>query len=245
MANDFSKVEACKTWWRFENNLNDSKGNNDLTNVNSLAFDQTIVLEGAYSILPTGTEYAKITDADMDADNPLKSTVGGTFTCLGRFVMGTAHERQILGDYNGSKYGFDVFVTGGRCRAQVGYNAGANVTTVGHSTLLSDGTKYAFGFSYAEDDKGMRLRIWNLDTGAAVGSDATVTLGASRYASDADLQICARNGSYLWRDQLDEITILNEEYTVEQMDAYFQGNVVGSAGGISPLGLNPFTFRIK
>ena len=75
MANDFSADSRVKALWRFENNLNDARGGNHLTDVNTVGFTSADKKEGGYAadFEKDNAEYGYRNDNDLDGGFPLKS----------------------------------------------------------------------------------------------------------------------------------------------------------------------------
>lgn len=244
-GNDFTGDASVKSVWRYENNLTDSVGNNDLTGANSPAYDSTNPIEGSYSIdFEAGSsQRAYIADASLDAGFPLKSDATPTdFTLLQKFKLESLpadNARMMLiakYDYPNDKRTCYVAVenksgTGTTLATfAIGYNSGVDNIQVFHDSALSAGVNYGIGFTYHIATDIYRLRMFNLDTGVAVGTDKTGDLSATVAGgfdlNDSPLEIGSFGGGtlYFFDGLNDETVITDRSWTVEEIDAYFTGD---------------------
>jgi hypothetical protein len=132
MANNFSDSH-CKALWRFENNLLDSKGANNLTGVATPAFTTT-VKEGTYALDNTTSTCAYINDSDLDAGFPLKSgDTAKNFTVCGwvRFDGNDAYRGIFTKwDWSGYKRCFETQRDWGTLKVNLGYSDGTQYTNI-------------------------------------------------------------------------------------------------------------------
>ena len=168
MANNFSDDSNCVAVYRFENDVTDSKGNNDLTN-SGVSFDSTRK-EGSYAGAFTASQfdYAEITNADLDSGFPGKN--GESFTSLSIAIWvrlqtnalyqaicgiwnGTAALRGWVVRFNPSTHSFSFLK---------GYNAGASYEQFDHGWgSVATGVWYHLQISYLEATKTLLFGVWD------------------------------------------------------------------------------------
>ena len=167
MANDFSGDSNCVALYRFENDVTDSKGNNDLTN-SGVSFSAT-AKEGSYSgnFEASEADYAEISNANLDSGFPGKS--GESFIALSNAVwvrLESSADEVICGVWNATAnarcWAVKYEVTGTFFQFFKGYNAGASYEQLDHGyTSVALATWYHLQISYLESSKALLFGVWD------------------------------------------------------------------------------------
>jgi hypothetical protein len=223
-GNIFSGNANVEAVYRFENNLQDSQGTNHLTGVNSPGYEADNPLEGFYSLslASASQQYAYINHVNLDYTFP------STFTILLRFMYKTSSVLQ----YFFTKYdvgenqrtigiGLGYFTGDRRVAVYHGYNSGVSYENISHDSVLTVGVNYAVAYSYDNSTKAYRIRVWNMDTGAVVGTDKTGNHTNTISLTESPVRIGARDGASYFNGDIDEVVIAAEVWSTGDMDAYF------------------------
>jgi len=232
MANDFSGDANCVALWRFENDLLDSTGGNDLTVEDSSYFESTLIKEGSYSNRYYGwQEVTAIADASLDAGFPFKD--GDTnlkmSVCFWARIWGAGASLSV-----GSHYYYvskmssagGSWAIGYEC---TGYDAGeigqinfywwdgeaiqsVNLTTV---TIRED---QWYHISVTYDDQSYRIRVYDVTadavyetTGMTADPIAASTTGFSLTGLTADEGLLAC--------YMDELVVFKDVLTADEIDS--------------------------
>ena len=231
-ANDFSGDDNCKAYFRLESGavpfLADSKGTNTLTN-SGMAEDTTDYKEGACSCYANAlTDILYRSDADLDAGFPFKSgdstkilSVCGWFRASS---FPASANRNIVNKYSASTGGRSWSVgasksTTWRVALSVGYNSGNSAETILHGSEITTGVWYHFGVTYNDADKSYRIRVWDDNAGAILGSDATGNSTNNMYAGTGLFSIGRPgSGNVCLGGEKDEIVVFNDVLTAGEID---------------------------
>jgi hypothetical protein len=237
MANDFSGDPNCVALWKFDNNANDAKGGNHLTAVNTPTYDSSNKKEGTHSAdcEKDSIQYFTIADGSLDAGFPGKSgtseqsfsiclwvkpeTVSGTSQGLVNKYVSASNERS-----------FNAYLrTDSKVEFTIGYNGGASYTSLTFGTVLSAGKWYHIGVVYDASTNGMKIRIWDDNAGALLGSNASGTAGGDMSPDTADLEIgrYGENDSYAYDGKIDEIAFFKDVLTDNEIDQIRAGTYSG------------------
>jgi hypothetical protein len=250
-ANDFTNDPNAKALWIFENDALDSIGGNDW-NVDdgSPQFDSGTFKEGAYSVDMLGktdNDSYIMSDAggDLDADFPLKngdtnkkisicmwaqlqSTPAGSGTRdVGLYLKGGGTTRSIRTtmEYTSDSTNFSL---------SIGYNSGSNWETVQHASSITNaallGNWYHVGWTYQDSDKTYRIRIWDDNAGAILGSDLTGTMSNSINVENGAVKLNeiisgSSNGDVFY----DELVLFDDILTADEIDSIRAG-IFGATG---------------
>lgn len=233
MVNDFSGDPNCVALFRFDGNAADGKGGNDLTAVNSPAYDSGDKKEGTHCLDLEGSsqQYAYRNDADLDAGFPGKSGGSETSFSICFWVKPEsfpAYGRIICKQANGVAWSWGVYYDGGtgKIRFLIGYNNGNAYTGLVFGTALSAGRWYHIAVVYDAADNGMKIRIWDDYNGALLGSNATGTADGDMSPTGQPLMLGRDNAAstYYYDGKLDEVVFFNKALSDENIDAIRVGN---------------------
>jgi hypothetical protein len=224
MANDFSSDPDCVALWKFDNNAQDSKGGNDLTEVNSPSYDGTDKKEGTHCVdlESSSSQYGTIADGDLDAGFPGK---GGTseqsfsicaWIKLESDTTGGIVEK--LSTTNAKSYGLFYNSGDDKIYVYIGYNGGASHSTHAFATALSTGIWYHVGVSYDSSDNGVVIRIWDDNAGALLGSNYEGTAGGDMSPDVSPLQIGRFYTASYFDGRIDEVVIFKKALSDDEID---------------------------
>jgi hypothetical protein len=228
MANDFSTDPRVKALFRFENDLNDSKGGNHLTDHNTVSFTSTDKREGSYAadFEKDNAEWGSRSDSQLDAGFPLKSddVVKKIALCFWIKPESYIYPGYLVAkfDINGRR-SFAV-VRDSSLKLYCGYNNGDSAETIDTGYSIYNSEWYHFGISVDGVNRMAYIRIFR-------ASNSTVTEYFKTFANqlhveDADFTIGARhdgNASSCHDGLLDEVVVFNELLTAKEIDAIRSG----------------------
>ncbi len=233
MANNFSGDSNCVALWKFDNNADDSLGGNDLTEVNSPAYDGSDKKEGGYclDLERDNGQYCLIADADLDTGFPGKS--GGNepsiSICLwvkaesfSTGYQGLVTKYQTAGDLRT----FSLMIDGsGQVQFNVGYNSGQSYSLHEFNTLLSAGKWYHIGVVYDASDNSVKIRVWDDDAGALLDSNYSGTAGGDMSPRSAPFEVGRYNNSnsYCFDGKIDELVVFDKALSDSDIDAIRAG----------------------
>lgn len=228
MANDFSGDANCVALWKFDNNPNDSKGGNDLTEVNTPAYDSGDKKEGTHSIdfEKGSSQYCTITDANLDAGFPGKSgTSEQSFSICGWFKLEslpTTIPYGIVGKYNYSNNQRSYLVwldADDKVNFSIGYNGGTSATAIIFATACQVGRWYHFGVVYDASDNSMKLRIWDDTAQALLDNNQTGTADGDMSPDSAPFEVGRYNSDTLCFDgKEDEVVVFKDVLSDAEID---------------------------
>jgi len=229
MANDFSNDPRVKALYRFENNLNDSKGGNHLTNHNSVSFTSADKKEGSYAadFEKDNAQWGSRPDSQLDAGFPLKS--GDTIKKIS-VCFWIKPESNVTGAYVIAKYdtngrrSFAIIRDYSWLKLYCGYNNGDSVETIDTGYQINNGEWYHVGVSVDGINKKAYIRIFRASNSTVTEYYKTFT--NQLHVEDADFTIGARhdgNSTYAYDGLLDEVVIFNDLVTAIDIDAIRSG----------------------
>ena len=243
-ANNYTGNTNVKGLWVFENNLNDTSGNsNNLTGSGSPAYDSSTEIEGDYSLdlEAESSQYASIADASLSSGFPFKSdTVEAPWTLLAKFrleSLPTAGARMIIA----SKYGYTANLRSFYLGVEdvdgttyptfaIGYAGGVSNEPEFHGSAVTAGVNYAIALVFDNATDEYTFALYNLDTSAVVGTNATGDLtstvngGWCNTAASFDIGKIGPNNTYYFDGLIDEVVVLSQEFSTTEISAYFAGN---------------------
>ena len=208
--------------WEFENDFTDSTNTQDLTagpTTQSPTFTAVDPLGGSYSAVFTlaDSEYAYITDANLDSENAIKSSVAGSFTILFKFTPDsvTTNERILSkrGADGSGTYQFEIWINGLDSKMWVtqGLNSGTQEEQVFHNTPIEAGKEYGFAYSYNVNTRAWRISIYSYEIEDLIATDYQGTWSSPLSYTAAALYFGSRLGtSRYYGGKLDDVTIVNE-----------------------------------
>jgi hypothetical protein len=229
MANDFSTDPRVKALYRFENDLNDSKGGNHLTDHNTVGFTTSDKKEGSYAadFEKDNAEWGSRADSQLDAGFPLKS---GDVAKKFAVCFWIKPESYITGGYLVAKFdttsrrSFAIVRDYAWLKLYCGYNNGDSAETIDTGYQINNGEWYHVGISLDGLNRTAYIRIFR-------GSNSAVTEYFKTFANllhveDADFTIGARhdgNAAYCHDGLLDEVVVFKELLTAIEIDAIRSG----------------------
>jgi len=241
MANDFSGDSNCKAVWNLDSGAltTDSKGSNTLTDNNTVGTDGADYKQGDQSadFVNANDEYLSITDANLDAGFPLKNGDSNKKISLCFWMK---HDDlvsyYIMGKWNAAGAKRSILVSkgwGDDLWLYIGYNGGASNESVAHASIFAANIWYHVGITLDDSDKSYRIRVWDDNASAILGSDKTGNFTNNINIEDAAWTIGRREDSgYSLDGHLDEICIFNDILTTDEIDQIRAGTY-GAAGGLS------------
>ena len=223
-ANDFSGSNACALW-KFENDLTDDINSNNLTDYNTVQFDGDPAdhQEGAYASYYdiANSEAGYIADGDLSTDFPGKSGTSEqdfTICCWAKFgsVPTSGGYTAIIDKLGTSTRSWNVGVVDdsgtSRIYFGIGYSSGTQSTRLDFGTGATTGVWYHIGAVYTASDNSMRLRVWDDNAGALLGSNATGTAGGDMSPDTEYIRVGKSAAGGLYYDGwIDELVIFKGE----------------------------------
>lgn len=228
-GNNFSSDANCSALWKFESGAltTDSKGGNTLTNNNTVVENTSEYKEGFCSadFERNNSEYFSITDANLDAGYPLKNgDTNKKISVCGWFRLESLDTADlcIYGKYNTTgKRSFLIFADAGnnKLHLYVGYNSGDSYNEYVHASVLSVGIWYHYGVTWQDSDKSYRIRMWDDNASAILGSDLTGTGINNINVEDGEVTIGSRGDpNRYWDGELDEVIVFKDILSVAEID---------------------------
>lgn len=225
MANDFGGDANCVAVWKFDDDANDSKGGNDLTEVNTPTYDSSDKKEGTHSIdfEDSSNECCTIGDGDLDAGFPGKSgTSEQSFSICGWFkveTMPSINRRAFVAKWENGTRSFMVSIEAdGKVSFFVGYNNGASYTGIEFDTACSTGKWYHFGVTYDSSDNSMKLRVWDDDAGDLLDDNKEGTVSGDMSPDTAPVEVGRFWGSLYYDGKVDEVVIFKDVLSDSEID---------------------------
>lgn len=230
MANDFSGDANCVALFKFDGNAEDGKGNNDLTPVNSPAYNSGDKKEGTHCLVleEASDQYGAIADADLDAGFPGKNGTGKQSFSICGWVKPesfSAYSALVCKGAAGA-WSFCIRIsTSGTVRFIVGYNGGASYSYINFDTNLSTGKWYHIAAVYDAADNGMKIRIWDDAAGALLDGNKEGTASGDMSPDTAALEIGRyySDTRYHFDGKIDEVVIFNKALGDADIDAIRAG----------------------
>ncbi len=245
MANDFTGDSNCVALWRFEDGAltTDTIGTNTLTNNGGVVSNQVDFKEGAASadFEAGSTQYMSITDANLDANFPLKNgDVVKTFSICARFqIESYAGFPKLYSKWDSTldKRSFQIVVSNtGLLQVYFGVAAGAGNEKVYEDVTLVTGRFYHLGFTYDNADKGWKLVVWD-DTGQVKVINTSGTSANRPNIEDASVVIGGGvndgSPSSTWDGEIDEVLVFKDVLSTGEIDQIRAGTY--SSGTITEL----------
>ena len=223
-------------YWRFENNLTDTMGNDNLSEGGASTYDSADPIAGSYSIdfeNDPENPLVYITDANLSAGHPLKSGSSATAYSIGaKFRMESVIATEnvfIVGKYDATnnKRTLSIVIDNvtSAVMVQHGHTSGTAAETLTHGTALSAGVEYGVVYTENITTREAVLQVYNLDTGAVVGTDATTTFTNALYIGDADVVVGNRDGAARAFDgRIDDVFIANTIWDDTDKEVFFQNS---------------------
>lgn len=229
-GNDFSGDANLAALYNFEPSAltTDSSGNgNTLTDNNTVTVDTVDFRRGLASadFEYANSESLSIADAGLHATFPFKNgttnkTISVCFWIKVESVQ--AGDNYILAKYAAASGGrsFAIHIDGSlKISLVIGYNSGNSRDFLTHATGLTAGKWYHVGATYQDSDKSYRIRIWDYEAHAILGTDKTGTAPNNIYLNAQPLYIAASSvpGNY-YDGRLDELVITNDVLSSSEID---------------------------
>ena len=223
----------CQAWWRMESGAitTDSSGEgNTLTNNDSTATSATCK-EGSASMVADGAaDYLSILDNALSTDFPLK--VGDTNKDLSicfwvRFDTMPANyaSESVWSKYNpaGDLRSLNILIynteTIQQFEVHCGHTSGTAAEAIKMEVDTSTAVWYHVAFTHKGSDSSYRLRVWDDNAQAQLGTDITGTLSNTLSVRAAQVTIGCRSDPDLYMDGLiDDLLVFDDVLTVGEID---------------------------
>jgi hypothetical protein len=243
MANDFSSDSNCQALYKFETGAafdDDSGpvGTNTLSMVNTPTEDATNYKEGAIaiSLAAASAQYAKVIDANLSANFPLKSGDTSkliTISCWVRPTTVDANKRRIWSKYSatGNKRSLQLYhnssqiyfqySTAGTSGVEVSFAFGAMTANRWyHITLILDGVNKTWTCLVYDDTNS----TWYALRGQTIANTVYASTAEFRIGADDDL---AANTCF--NGQIDELVVFNRLLNYGEVVKIKNGTFAGVA----------------
>ena len=238
-ANDWSGESGAV--WNFDNDATDSLGGNDLTEINTPAYDAGDKKQGTHSIDfdSVSAEYCLIADGDLDAGFPCKSGVAEqSFTLLGWVKFETLTDAALTKKWAAAgNRSFNTILISGELRFYISHD-GTNSVHIDFGTSMTTGIWYHWACTYDAATNGMKIRIWDDNAGALLDVNETGTADGDCFSSDASLVIGNHTSAYQ-NGKSDEVVVLAGKAL---SDADIDKARAGTYGAVGGAVLTPFWF---
>jgi len=260
MANNFSGDSNCKALWNFENGAltTDSKGGNTLSVGSSTPTVDTVNFkQGAAScdFESSNNEWWTATDSNLDAGFPLKNgdAVGTISVCCWFKLESTGNYQTIYEKGENGKYSFMMGINNAnKVRIFIGKSSGTDIDVLTYGTAVASGIWYHVGATFDNSDKTYRIRVWDDNAGAILGSELTGTNANNVNIEDGPLRI----GDNSWGNSnldglIDELVVFDDVLLFGEIDeiragTYVSANILslaglveGTSGITGAIGANP------
>ena len=222
--------------WNFESSSlgADSKGTTTLTIAGGASADTNNYIQGASSLyinnLPSYDNHiAYVTDANLPTGFPFKSTdtTKDITVCAWVRMESLDGFGYIFSKGYTSTYphhaSFILFNNLGRIRLDVGYNEGMNYSTAQFSTTMALNRWYFVCGAYSDSTRNYRIRIWDQNANAVLGSDAAGTFTNNAYVGNYPICIglaCTTqwDGPHQLDARIDKMMVFNKALSASEMD---------------------------
>lgn len=232
MANNFSGDSSCKALWRFESGAltTDSIGSNTLTDYNTVGTNTTQFMEGAASadFEKDASERLGISDSSLDSGFPGKSgESNGSFTCC-FWVMfeSITLNRGVFAKFINSSgnRGYQALIgASNNIVFQKGVVSDSSAfESYPHGSALGIGKWYHVGIAYDDSTQALRIRIWDDNAGAILGSDVDTTTTTGIYVGSAMFALGQSSAGY-HDGELDEFVVFSRALSASEIDAVRSG----------------------
>jgi hypothetical protein len=239
-GNDFANDSNAVALWRFEGTVSefndDSVGSNDVTGLVERNMETTYFREGSqatsFTSASPGPDYWTLTEANMDADFPLKSGGAETNISVVFWVRPTAlnstadrwktmiskwtagNDRRSLLIYIHNNGGTHQF------RVSIGHTNGTDTEgkTLTAITVATD-KWYHVGFTYQSSDKAFRLRVYDEDADTVYETTGTYTNTMSITLAPFLIGAhCCPTSDYYFDGYIDEVAVFKDILSAQEID---------------------------
>ncbi len=232
VVNDFDTDDNCVAVYYFEDGalILDSKGSNTLTN-NGVTADLVDYKEGVASgdFVSADTDYLEIADGDLDSGFPLKSgEANRTFSFTFWFKLNQIGETNYLVHKNvGNNYSLLIWARDTNVLALGLALDNWRLDIYEHASTLSADIWYHVGITHNATDGTYRIRIWDDDAGATLGSDKTGTASNTVNITPSLLRV-SYGSPFGLTGNLDEIAVFGDVLTAAEIDAIRGGTYISA-----------------
>ena len=224
--NDFSGDSNCIALWNFESGAltTDSKGSNTLTDNNTVGTETSDYKQGSAcaDFVFANTEYFTITDANLDAAFPLKSTcTTKKITMCGWVKVDIDTTCILFGKRETATYCFEVdyLSATNKILLGLGYDSGASRETVTHDTALVVGRWYHIAVTHDDSDKSYRIRIWDDYNSTILGTDKTGNFTENIFLAEIPFSVGAGGDALIPVDgKIDELVVFDKVLSTDEID---------------------------
>jgi hypothetical protein len=235
MANDFSSDSRVKALWRFENNLNDARGGNHLTDVNTVGFTSADKKEGTYAadFEKDNAEYGYRDDVDLDAGFPSKSgdalkKISVCFWCKPESYVSYSGFFTKW-NWSGNKRSLEIQRNSSTLKINCGHTDGSQYQNFDTGISLWNGEWYHVAVCIdGKTEKSLYVRVFRASN--ATVSEYFGTLTNELWVGDPKLVIGASDGGgsdNYFDGLLDEMVVFNELLSALEIDTIRSGTYTG------------------
>ena len=212
--------------------VTDTKGGNDLTDVNTVAEETGDFQEGACcaNMERTNEEYYYITDANLDAGFPLKNGDATKIISVCAWfkleAIGDAEYHMIWSKYDRGDNKRSLAILCHRSgstytiEAWQGHTNGTAAQAITLFTVNPVGIWMHLGFTYRDDTKAWTARLYNDNTGLPDSNGGTATNNIN--VEDANVGVgCSYNSGsaeYFFDGLLDEVVVFKDILSEAEID---------------------------
>jgi hypothetical protein len=112
-----------------------------------------------------------------------------------------------------------LYISGGRVSLELGTGDGTTYEGGQHSSQLSLDIWYFICASYDDSTRAYRIRIWDDNAGAILGTDKTGTISSTLYVGSKPVSIGSGYSGYHYFDgRLDKMMVFNNSLNTTYMD---------------------------
>jgi len=230
--NDFSTDPNCVALWNLESGVLtvDSKGSNTLSS--SIDEDTVNYKQGLCSGLwvRANGDRMWMADADLDSGFPGKdgeSNKNFSIPVWVRFNSKDVNQWLTQKGASGS-YCWNFYLnTSNQVRLAISSNGTSWTNVLIHDSVLDTGRWYHITVTYDNSDYSARIRIWDDTAHVIVGTDKTGTMG-DLFISAGTLFLGYPSASSTLDGNMDEIVVLNDVLTVDEIDQIRAGTYGGA-----------------
>jgi hypothetical protein len=245
-THDYASDSDCYAYWSFDNpRVADQIGGNHIHQASPTVqvpatHDGADYKEGSYCCDFDGANQMWYSDpaSSLDSDFPFRTadTNKKCSVCFWYKPETFTIDRSVLqfGDDGTSDASFAAMLdenAGSTYFAlYTGHTGGGTWEMDSHASALSTGVWYHVGMTFDDSDGSYRIRVWDDNAGAILGSDLTGTKSNSVNVEDATVSLAGISGPAVRLDgRLDEVVVFKDVLTADEIDKIRGGNY--GAGG--------------
>lgn len=227
-GNDFSGDADVVALWRFEPGgfMTDTIGSNTLTNsgVDQITVDPLECLASG-DFISANSDYAYITDANLDSGFPLKSGESNKVISVCALIkpdqVGIAETIWSKDSSISGGRSIKGYIGGGAVRLLIGYNSGNSTEIKIHASTIVAGNEYHITWTY--DGSGgaggaYRISVYDKTNTTLLGTDKTGNFTNAIYIGTTDFEIgSATSGTLNFDGPIDEVVVAKDIFTTGEI----------------------------